>query len=1731
MQKISLEEFQRLKSEFDEIYDLIIDESQDKSDMFFSDGSLYSEEEAENRLNDINERLLNYDLSDISAEDFGRMIIFATSFFKGLKDTGANIDFSLFDEEIGFFELGDVRGCTLINPDFSKMSFSDKVVAEKTREEYKEYFLDRPDDIVDPKNEAIDRYYAREMTIDDVILLREELSDGNKTLYISDRYKQIIDKVGFDRLAELWSRESIYMESFILDRYDFLKYLDAVTEEMTAENIINTWFAITRKEIEDAGIHRLTRSKSIPLGADIIDIDVSLYGENFINQNPEFFVEDRSLPDEIKQKFYNGKLSFDEFFQYREEFEGIMVGIGIEDKSGLRWQLGRKKFSELIDIDAEAMFFLQDAEQYDKYMVKAFLETENYEIESFKGAIEDLLRTYKVAIFNNDIDIKSVYENKFFRDRLPELFLDEEAPDELKEFFYGRNLKIDDLNINPEWIQWIEGKKEYVKRCCIRKDIYDDWKTDFQMGEYSSEVEEYMLYMYEEELRVDRKKGNYLSSRILEGEFKTNNPDLFFEDLPKDLQKLFEERNIDMQAIFDLPREQKELLKNKELSMLLISYGSEFAFCHKVGGSYEDFEIYEKYRTVISEIISEIQDGKIKNIDEYIDRGDIEELLKQALLQSITTKKRGYSENAPEEFKTEHPELFISQEDIDSLNMSEFDIDEIKDIFYKQAITFNDLREYPQLRQLLKEKNLTACIHQDCLYLLELYDGDIEEFFEIGMKYGNALMNSAVRDKFKGKKDFLKIGDDGEDREWIIEDLLIECIKEKSLKHERESLPQEFKRKNQEFFLLPEELASLRESMEESKVQELISMFNEGKVKFQTLKEHPQFKDIIIEKNFKSCMIGLENEVILKLEEVFNGDRHKAVNVAIRFSTQIDALIGNESINTRHNVEKIIEYYKEMKFIPHPVVVRKFPADRVKDFALNSKLWGKLMSMADYTSIDDYKASLLEVAMIMGVFETKEFEKNGQTMIQGIGQNGFDRLHELLNKTYTYDFNPAEEMIEEGKVEFVGKGYVKTIPDYKESLLFYDLQNVAIECDLLDEMVEGGLSAVEVQMLASRLGMSDSERDIYFEETESGSYRCSIDTTFSQKLSVLFETLGIKDSSVLAEDEFKRLRDCDREYILRGFVKTDEGYRFNMAKIDDMFVVDRNTEIDEVESKENKRLFDYIKYLMMEYGLDVEGGLLGANNDRSNIELVLSEEKIEKILTAADEISKKAAERYCCKDLWIAKEDEKKRIFTPDILHTVFDGTKMEYNKVFVDFLLEYGETIVSDPELISRIKLLQETVIEISKDEDLRDKKVTPELVIRMLGERKYDKVKVGFERGVELAQKYGFSQQQFEEAQEIWEEAKKREASSIPRVEKKEEEYSYEVLRLDDAVGIFVGNITECCQKVGGFGETAMLHSMKEKNGRVFVVRNASNKIIAQAWLWRNGNIVCFDNVEVPHKEEGIKKNQDMIYEALKKAARDICEKDAEVIDSLVAEGKIDKEKGDLMKVKKVTVGKGNTNVHAITGNTDRNLEDDENRYSLEAGKEYNGKELYTSDSRKQVIVFKAEDYVSGATVPTLAIHKDENVEKNLSELSYAEIKTIKNIEMELDPEAREDLEHIKNSAGLAEMYGIESEVLKIVKGTDWFMLYSENDEAIKIYKMLKSPSSGIVKKSVREQKEAVKMIMDKAAEQNKTIRMEIENDRVYEAAKVMIKHTKKDYEMDVVEEDGYKGHRIEISGVEGR
>ena len=89
-------------------------------------------------------------------------------------------------------------------------------------------------------------------------------------------------------------------------------------------------------------------------------------------------------------------------------------------------------------------------------------------------------------------------------------------------------------------------------------------------------------------------------------------------------------------------------------------------------------------------------------------------------------------------------------------------------------------------------------------------------------------------------------------------------------------------------------------------------------------------------------------------------------------------------------------------------------------------------------------------------------------------------------------------------------------------------------------------------------------------------------------------------------------------------------------------------------------------------------------------------------------------------------------------------------------------------------------------------------------------------------------------------------RTESSIPRIVGTKNEYTYEILKLDDMNGLAVGNKTDCCFTVLGNGYSCLKHATTSRNGRILVIKK-NDEIMAHSWLWRNGDLLCLDNIEI--------------------------------------------------------------------------------------------------------------------------------------------------------------------------------------------------------------------------------------------------------------------------------------------
>ncbi len=66
-------------------------------------------------------------------------------------------------------------------------------------------------------------------------------------------------------------------------------------------------------------------------------------------------------------------------------------------------------------------------------------------------------------------------------------------------------------------------------------------------------------------------------------------------------------------------------------------------------------------------------------------------------------------------------------------------------------------------------------------------------------------------------------------------------------------------------------------------------------------------------------------------------------------------------------------------------------------------------------------------------------------------------------------------------------------------------------------------------------------------------------------------------------------------------------------------------------------------------------------------------------------------------------------------------------------------------------------------------------------------------------------------------------------------------------DVRGLFLGEITDCCQSIGGHGHACAEYGYKSENGGFYVVENAKGNIVSQTFAWRatNGGL-CFDTLE---------------------------------------------------------------------------------------------------------------------------------------------------------------------------------------------------------------------------------------------------------------------------------------------
>ena len=434
----------------------------------------------------------------------------------------------------------------------------------------------------------------------------------------------------------------------------------------------------------------------------------------------------------------------------------------------------------------------------------------------------------------------------------------------------------------------------------------------------------------------------------------------------------------------------------------------------------------------------------------------------------------------------------------------------------------------------------------------------------------------------------------------------------------------------------------------------------------------------------------------------------------------------------------------------------------------------------------------------------------------------------------------------------------------------------------------------------------------------------------------------------------------------------------------------------------------------------------------------------------------------------VLEEVELPRILTADKAHQIFDAFVMKYDPDFEKFFNENLDELISNEDTIKDIAIIQRQFKDITRINAGR--RITLDVVLDYIQSITYTDIEIGNEAFAEQAKIAGYSQKDFEYLQKIYNEGKTREFSSIPRIQGRTENYTYEMLRCDDPLAITIGTLTDCCQKIHGAGQTSMEHGVVSPDGRIFCVRDNEGRIVAQSWFWRNQYTGCFDNIEIPNRvfklfeqEHPEKSRNDLtkgILDTYKKAAQHLMEEDKKVYDKLLQNEEITQEQYNALLLGKVTVGLGfNDIAFAIRG--DRELKSDANLVKVKPSKRL--PKPYTDAEAEQYILVQREG-IKTQPQENLYVHQDEMPVYDSRNMDNTVLITMKKMEhangknnLVRVSENMQDgeitrAEKIINS--IAQEYYLDADSTKVIANTKMAVVYSKNYGKIDIGDLFTAP-----------------------------------------------------------------------------
>ncbi len=1539
------------------------------------------------------------------------------------------------------------------------LTFSE--LSSSFKEKYSEYF---PQDSNIPQD-VISRYYNSRLTIEDIANYGKYFGNLDLSSFIEYdyQYENIIKFLGinFQRLLITYPKEMNIILNLVKKDYHISYSLDT----LISNNFAIKDSKIPIEELKDSFINTVFNAQ---------------YGNSytFSKISNSSIYDGTSYPSWIKELgYYVSKIN--NYLNINFDLITKETEISNPNINNMFKVLGIDNIRRF-DRENPSFFNTYNSYQFEKILttldkieLKNLTPVTSY--DEFQDRFIEIITSYKPKedYMTNPLSQNLEYIEGSLREKHPELFISTEAPKELKVAFYDGRLTIHNIIKNPEWIPYISHLSAEQLGLNIPIHIINS-DSDFPQNpqEYTfselylkyGSIEDLLNFLSEYnmldnliniailgkvfdtniESRKDIEKNirsnirkffiknhyNYRYSENMPIDFKEENPDFFIpEDAPQSLKWEFYNgylgfstlkehpeyidylKNVNCKLIRNLP----EVINIKQYNTEVKSISFEELYINRFGLD-EFIKFLVKYSPTSERLSSQSissKDGTKENVETELEVAIASSIIKDRTLV--------YNENFPDHFKNMFPHLFISKDAPTDL----------KDKFYNRRLSIDDLTLHPDWIPYLSNVNLSLI--SNLPFLIGVASTDIltfnsvqklnfqklytdmygqEEFLKYVAQYGSICM------RFQTFVINLPVSSKEELDNQLDEQIYNIIIK---FNHSySEDYPKHFKERFSDLFLPPDAPSELKETFYNRKITIDFLLENPTYFKYLSnidLSSTLMFKNFnLLSENWKIYK-GDKETISLILEKISQDELLKLLSLYGKYLTDstinLESFEGDNFENIQEKIEKDIINQAEdgtLRYdeqaptflkdaLPNYFISPDAPDD-LKDFYYGKNPYNRFSFQKIKDNEEKWLPYLKDKSLRTPINMSLSYTEK-QDYIRFTTRFACVALKLGLKRTEV-----VEKMINAHQVDIMEEWYYKTGGKFLPDTVI--MQNFSL--DDADKFLSHGKEWSSL-MRNKRFAKNIEGREAML------------------KLAYVFgvfdgDSQGSKKLDSLLNDIPKKLSENDYNKLL---------YMEENIQSD----VSRTICIGEEAYKK-------LKETMISEGLNI--------TDKSIIKILYHENGDGTYsLSINPQTYPKTRELL----RQFMEENEISSILTPNKAHTMFGSFKMIYDRNFRDFLLNNLDFFQKNTEYTKYIPAIHEQFREIQIANSNRV--LTPELAISFVEHNKYTSVEVGNETLAQISAIAGYSQSDFDKLQEIYNYGKTRIVSSIPRIEGTLEDYKYEMLSLTDPLAVAIGTLTDCCQELNNAAEVCMEHSMVSTHGRVFVIRDTEGNIISQSWVWRNGDVLCFDNIEIPdkaflraqRKENGQSRKEftEEVYEVYKKAAQELIEQDEKIYKELLENGKITQEQYDGLRLGKITVGLG---YNDIADSLKKNAIIDDGIVTRPLSFTppvplLHG--LYTADSTTQYILEERNDrkeYI-GDTPP---VHYDEVKIYDYQTFGDTQYSTLKRLEIQSGRDANSMNTYLYNEETqtnieeIATNYGINLESIKILINPNFAIVYDDSD-----------------------------------------------------------------------------------------